>query len=508
MRNVSYDNVRRTRSKIEPLAFEHTTTAIALLDARRRILAANRALCELVGFPRRDVLNRSLAQLLGVSGGRDTESWPQITAGRLPVQFEWLLRSSPGRQQTWVLVDIQPLPLQGGNTARSVVTFHDITERRRATERLAQMQARVDMAFVVGHAALWEWNLDTDEILIDDSMKAWLGYEPDEVRLRTDWLAGLHPDDVERLLALEASVLADDTGTDANGNTPIPEVECRFIAHNGEIVWLLLRGTMLRTADGAPHRVVGTATDITRHRRTEEALRESEARYQSLTGRLLQAQDEERRRIAQELHGVTLQNLSALAMDLTRLEQLLGSGEQTMKHLLEESQALVAAAVNEVRTLSYVLHPPLLDEAGLLSGIKWYIKGFSARSGIDVKLRAPSRIKHLPPDLETAIYRVMQECLTNIHRHSGSSSARISLRKTATDVVLRVSDRGRGMEDAESGPDAIASVGVGIAGMRQRLRQLGGTLDIRSTRQGTTVVASVPILKESNYAPNPGGGRP
>jgi PAS domain S-box-containing protein len=616
-------------------AFEHATTAIALVDAEHRILAANTALCELIGLPRRDMLTSSLSQLLGIGDEGFNSHWLQHAVGGTPVRFECPLATRTGCY-AWVLVDVRPLPLQGRSTATAVVTLYDITERKQEAERLAETQSRVAMAFEVGRAALWEWDLEKDEIVLDDSVKAWLGYTPDEVRQRTDvltklhpddlvaltglgeilvrnaqqpfefvariatkagdycsllvrgcavrpsegqgwrivgvvvdiserkralemlleqqrrftlaalagrvtvydydlasgkvitdpaftqalglgssptlsrddWVQRIHPDDRERILAHEAAAREPDAETDENGNTPIPEVECRLIANKGETVWLLLRGTLLRTLNGQPHRVIGTATDITQHRRAEEALRESEARYRALAGRLLQTQDDERRRIAQELHGVTAQNLSALSMNLTRIEQLLRGGEGVVKRLLDECSDLGAEALNEVRTLSYVLHPPLLDEAGLVSGLRWYIQGFSARSGIAVKLVTPAHIERLPRDLETAFFRIMQECLTNIHRHSGSTSARVSLTQTATHVALRVSDRGHGMEDIESWPDELVTVGVGIAGMRQCLRQLGGSLRIRSTRQGTTITASVPIIKESDHAPNSGGGRP
>src|SRR5262249_30827673 len=133
---------------------------------------------------------------------------------------------------------------------------------------------------------------------------------------------------------------------------------------------------------------------------------------------------------------------------------------------------------------------------------------FSLRSGIVVNLTAPATMARLPRDLELALFRVVQECLTNIQRHSGSNGARILLTRTAANVVLRVSDRGHGMEAKQVYPNEIAMAGVGIAGMRLRLRQLGGGLQIRSTRHGTTVIATVPTIKESDHDPDPRGGRP
>ena len=240
--------------------------------------------------------------------------------------------------------------------------------------------------------------------------------------------------------------------------------------------------------------VVVTLQDITERRQAEEAL-------DLLTVRLLQIQDEERHRIASELHGVTAQNLSALIMDLSRLRRLIPEDGRVAQRIIEECQTLSADALNEVRTLSYVLHPPLLDEVGLIPGLQWYAQGFSARSGITVQFTAPPSMERLPLDVETALFRVMQECLTNVQRHSGSKSARIALTQTKGHIVLRVSDRGHGPMGTEGrrGFDDIATIGVGIAGMRQRLHQLGGRVEIRSNERGTRIIATVPIMKESNH---------
>jgi signal transduction histidine kinase len=219
-----------------------------------------------------------------------------------------------------------------------------------------------------------------------------------------------------------------------------------------------------------------------------------------LSARLLQLQDDERRRIARELHDSVGQMLAALTMNLTAvradLEQL-----ATTAANLSDSEGLVQEMSKEVRTISHLLHPPLLDEAGLVSAVRWYVDGFSQRSKVKVDLDLPDGFRRLPRELETAIFRVVQECLTNIHRHSGSSTARIRLRHRDGHVLVEVEDKGKGMPPEKR--DEMASEGapgVGIRGMRERLRQLGGTLEINSDGTGTAVVAQLPVTDSSSTA--------
>jgi signal transduction histidine kinase len=212
-----------------------------------------------------------------------------------------------------------------------------------------------------------------------------------------------------------------------------------------------------------------------------------------LTARLLKSQDEERRRIARELHDSVGQTVAALGMNLSSvgadIERLLKTART-----VADSAALVNDMSTDIRTISYLLHPPLLDEAGLASALRWYTEGFSDRSGIEVHLDFPDHFTRLPRDLETAIFRVVQECLTNIHRHSESLVARIRFSQSANQLRLEVEDEGCGIPE-EKRQEILSSglPGVGLRGMRERIRQLGGTLDIHPRPgKGTLVVAVLP----------------
>lgn len=248
--------------------------------------------------------------------------------------------------------------------------------------------------------------------------------------------------------------------------------------------WFQLRVT--RPQPVQTSHIVVAHEDITEVKRAQEAL----AR---LSSRLIQVQDEERRAIARELHDTTAQNLLAITLNATRLREPLGGGESA-RRLLAETLGLSEQCLQEVRTLSYLLHPPLLDEMGLASALRWFAEGFSRRSGIDVEVRViEENVAMLPREIATTLFRVAQEALSNVHRHSESPSACIALHRTEQAIRLDVIDRGQGLPGHIEPNTGAQAVGVGISGMRVRVEQLDGRLDIQSSPSGTCVTATVPI---------------
>jgi signal transduction histidine kinase len=231
--------------------------------------------------------------------------------------------------------------------------------------------------------------------------------------------------------------------------------------------------------------------DMMRRRAAERALRQ-------LSGRLLRLQDEERRRIARELHDSTAQGLVALLMNLNLVQESAPVLSSTSRRALEESLALCEECSAEIRTLSYLLHPPLLDEMGLASALRWFGDGFSQRSKIQLDLQVSPTVGRLPKDIETTLFRIVQESLTNIHRHSGSPTARIRVSRDPSHVTLEVEDHGKGMPAAILQKSSNGAwLGVGLAGMRERVEQLGGRLEIRSGRQGTRISVTISLPRES-----------
>ena len=223
-------------------------------------------------------------------------------------------------------------------------------------------------------------------------------------------------------------------------------------------------------------------------------LTERTVALQNLSQRLLKVQDEERRRVARDLHDSTGQTLTALKMSVAVLEEKLKQNQCT-SDVLSEIAALADQALQEIRTTSYLLHPPLLDEAGFNSAAQWYVDGFGKRSGIKVRLDLATKRERLPITIETALFRVLQESLTNVHRHSGALEVSIRFQYEAENVVLEIRDCGRGIptELLRRLREASSETGVGLAGMRERLNELNGKLEIESDAHGTSMRAIVPL---------------
>jgi two-component system, NarL family, sensor kinase len=242
--------------------------------------------------------------------------------------------------------------------------------------------------------------------------------------------------------------------------------------------------------------ICAVATELTEIVDTNEALRVTETSLRQLSARLLQLQDEERRRIARDLHDITGQKIVVLTMSLDRLARMSELRKTPAEETIRESRDLLDKISDEIRTLSYVLHPPLLDECGLPSAVRWYAEGFEKRSGIKVNVQIDAELRRLTPDVETALFRVVQESLTNVHRYSGSSNAQIRITEVDREVRLEVIDHGKGTKGAATQaaetPLGAARLGVGIPGMRERLNQIGGRLDVDFGTQGTRVLAIVP----------------
>lgn len=249
-------------------------------------------------------------------------------------------------------------------------------------------------------------------------------------------------------------------------------------------------------------RIIGTsrvARDITEHKRMENVSKEAE-----LSGRLLQLQDEERRRVARELHDGVGQLLAALSMNFTIIANEKQSLSPLAARCMKETSGLIHQSISELRTISFLLHPPLLDELGLGSAVKRYVKGFGERSNIFVSLDvSPDLGRRLPREVELSLFRIVQECLTNIHRHSHSATAGVRLSHLPGEIQLEISDQGRGIShEIQEKVFAGKSTGVGLRGMLERVRQIGGALYIQSNENGTSVLVVVPTQDEDHSRPS------
>jgi signal transduction histidine kinase len=288
-----------------------------------------------------------------------------------------------------------------------------------------------------------------------------------------------------------------------------------LIARDGTETSIDNSAAPVKDANGKISGVVMVFHDVTEQRRAEIALRQSnellsqtlenlEKRVQErtadlktanenlrdLSGHLLKMQDEERRRLARELHDSVGQILAALGMNLSIVQAQSHNLDSKGERAVSENARLVQQASNEIRTISHLLHPPLLELAGLTSALRWYVDGFSERSKIKIDLQIPDDFDRLSEDTELAIFRIVQECLNNIHRHSGSPTAAIRIYIEDSSLVVQIQDRGKGIpKEKQLELTGTGRTGVGFGGMRQRLRQLGGTLEIQSDENGTVVRA-------------------
>jgi PAS domain S-box-containing protein len=436
-----------------------------------RFLDVNDAFLKMFGYTREEVLGHTSAELniweppeeraklvdlLDEPGSlRNVESKVRTKDGSFRVLFS----------------SVERLTVNGEKCL--LVASSDITERKLAEDHFRRF---FDLP-LVGMAV----TSPTRQFLsVNQRLCQMLGYSAEELKSMT-WTDVTHPDDIAENARLLQQTVA--------GETEGYVMDKRYIHRDGRIVHASISARCVRSDDGSFDHLVLVVQDITERKEAEHWLAE-------LTGRLLRSQDEERRRIARELHDVTAQGIGLILLNLSQVQKLTtGMADSRCKDKLSESIAVGEQALNEIRTLSYVLHPPLLDHAGLVTALRWYVKGFTDRSGVKVEFVENCENGHrLSPDVEHSLFRVVQECLTNIRRHTNSETADISLMRSDHKVVLRVRDYGVALKvEKHRNGDSLEGLGVGIPGMRHRIRQLGGELEVESGPRGTTVTATVPV---------------
>jgi PAS domain S-box-containing protein len=292
------------------------------------------------------------------------------------------------------------------------------------------------------------------------------------------------PSAKEKLSELIQQSLREDTKDEISMGTP--EGRSRLIQFSFSAV-----------KDSRPQTIAVVATELTELAQANEALKANEDMLRQLSGRLLQLQDDERRHIARDLHDITGQKLAFQSIVLSQL--FTAATDAATKSALKECQQLTSQVGEEIRTLSYLLHPPLLDELGLSSAVHWYTQGFEKRTGIHVEVDIPRDFLRLPADVETTLFRVIQESLTNVHRYAESAKAFIRVARVGDEVNLEIGDYGKGIraELLKSSRNAVAPLGVGIQGMKERMRQLSGRLEVTSSpNKGTVVTAVLPIREQ------------
>jgi PAS domain S-box-containing protein len=352
---------------------------------------------------------------------------------------------------------------------------------RQARQARADSEQRCRLMAEFARAILWRADPVTLEFTyVSPEGQQILGFWPERWLTETNfWKNHLHHEDRERVINL--CYAATSPGSRSQ------DCECRMISASGNVIWFRL---LIRPVFGqhGVSELSGIMTEISK-------LKEAERSTQDLSRRLLHVQDREHRRLSRELHETVGQNLAALRTSLAVLEFKDPLLDDQAKQAVAQAAHLVDLSLKEIRTVSSLLHPPALEEAGLSPALELFVEGFAKRCGIQVRMELPPDPFRMPSEMELALFRVVQECLANIHRHARSESADIRIQSLHNAVLLEVADYGRGMPpqlqaELQQGPGAG---GTGISGMRERVAEMDGRLEIDSNGNGTTIRVLVPL---------------
>ena len=524
VRKQAEEDLRRRTEQFETLLNE-APLGVYLVDGDFRVRAVNPpALSAFENIP----------NLIGTDfEGFMRMRWPQEHADEILNRFrhtletgepyivsEWSRWGSPDGDRTTYEWQISRIPLpEGGHGV--VCYFRDITDRKRIEDRERQMTAEA-VAATAKFRAVFEQTpvfagiMALDGTVIDAnqlSLQA-CGYRSEDVLGHLFWETGWWRNSKEVQAKIREATMLAAQGTPfretliyhwADDTQRVVDFSLHPILDDkGQILFLHPTGvdiTDLKRAE-EKYRALAESLDAEVRIRTSEVVQQSE-QLRDLSSRLLQAQDEERRHIARELHDSAGQILTALSMSLAMAAQHASKESAALAKQLEESEELAQQLSQEIRTMSYLLHPPLLDETGLSEALRWYIQGLSERSGLEITLDVPDNFERLTREMELVMFRLVQESLTNIHRHSGSKNAVIRLTRMGDNVSLEVQDSGKGISAEKLSEIQSQGSGVGIRGMRERARHFGGHMMIESNQKGTKISFQFPVASNASQPAEP-----
>jgi PAS domain S-box-containing protein len=462
--------------------------AIFMLDRQGRITTWNSGARRINGYTASEIIGCHLSCFYTQEDlqAQKPQKELKIAAEKGSVEDEgWRVRKDGSR--FWANVIITAVRDESGELIGFAKVTRDVTERVQAARSLRESERRYRTVAEAAADAIVTTSSDLRIQFVNPATTQIFGYGYSELigrslaRLIPACAAGLQDNWTSNSRQAEVTGLRK-----GNGEFPA-EISVAESEKDGERMFIYF------------------IRDISDRKRAERRLSESEESLRKLSLFLLRSQDEERRRIGRELHDSLGQRLVAIKMELDILSPSIPADSEAGRQLAECCQR-AEEAIKELRTISYLMYPPMLDDLGLQSAVAWYIEGFAQRSEIPVNLEVGPDFGRLAQEAELAMFRVLQESLTNVHRHSGSPTAQVRLFNRGDTACLEVTDHGKGLPEstrAESGGDAIRTLGVGLRGMDERLRQLGGKLEIISSPGKTTILACIPRQEAAPGAPPP-----
>jgi PAS domain S-box-containing protein len=492
----SKNQLRQTSAQLQ-LVTDSMAVAMTHCSRDLRYLWINPRYASWIDRPAEEVVGHSIVEVLGTEATEKLRPYIEKVLGGEPASYEEQLNFK-GIGHRWISASYVPTFDSAGRADGWVACIFDVTDRKQKQAEIARQARLLDFSFnavlVFDPAGpITYWNKGAEELY------GWTREEAvgqmSHTLLRTEF--------PEPLGTILARLRRDERW----------QGELIHSRKDGSRLTVLSRWQLTRDSETNSESIMEINIDITKTKEAERQLQLSvqtlEARIaertqqlqtaseklRELSVKLLQTQDEERRRIARELHDGVGQLLAAMSMNISLLDTERSKLSPESVKAVDANLKLIEDAGQEIRTMSHLLHPPLLDEVGLDSALRWYVDGFAERSKISVDLQlSPGFSKGLPRDFALSLFRIVQECLTNIHRHSGSLSAFVAVERSANQITLTVNDQGRGIApDLQSRIASGESSGVGFRGMRERIRQFGGRLEVSSDENGTRVLTILPF---------------
>jgi PAS domain S-box-containing protein len=479
---------------------ETTPECVKLVSADGTLLHMNRPGLEMVGARSADeVLGKNVYDLIAPEDRDRYKAFNESICRGDQGSLQFDIVGLEGKRRH---METHAAPLRNpDDTVVHLAVTADISQRKQAEDLLRTSEERFRALVNASSDVVYRMSPDWSEMRELDGRD----FIADTGKPRNDWLNEyIHPDDQPIVLR---------TIREAVRTKSMFELEHRVRRTDGMLGWTYSRAVPLLDVNGEILEWFGAAIDVTARKEAEDNFRklaqtldaevrartreleEQSNQVRELSWRLLRSQDEERRHIARELHDSAGQTLTVLGMSLAQLVQKTGRNAPELATEAEQIQETVQQLHREIRTTSYLLHPPLLDENGLYSAVSWYLQGLLERSGMEVQLDIAKEFGRLPRDMELVIFRLVQECLTNIHRHSESETASIRIARESNQISLEIRDQGKGMSPERLAEIQAGRSGVGIGGMRERLRQFEGTMKIESDSSGTRIFATIPLPK-------------